>query len=260
MTEGIKFSLRLPEDRSIVISGPDRSSVPNYLFWRGYDGYEPDTMDVFLALIKDKEVFFDVGAHMGYYSLVAGCYNPKCEIYAFEPVEELYEQLRENIFLNRYSNITTVNCAATDSNGDITLYSSTEGDSSWSIVSGFRRSLGVRIVKGISLDSFAEENCIKAVDMIKLDVESAEPLVLKGMKRILKNDRPDIICEVLYGCTETDLMDLLADYDYSFYWLSPKGPIRKEYIVGDPNYRFQNYLFTPNKLPAMARKRKVISS
>ncbi|GAI20092.1 unnamed protein product [marine sediment metagenome] len=228
------------------------------MFWRGYNGHEPEVINVFLSFIKKKKTFFDVGANVGYYSLLAACYNPVCKIYAFEPVAELYNHFREHIRLNRFSNISPLNVAVTDANREVALYMSTVSDCSSSIIAGFRKSLGTRVVTGISLDSFVDQNFIKTVDIIKIDVETAEPLVLKGMKNILRNYRPDIICEVLYGCTENNLMHIFADYDYRFYWLSPEGLIPKEKIIGDPSYTYQNYLFTPKEHPTIVKNNKVI--
>src|SRR2546425_1240599 len=78
--------------RHLVRSGSVRSSLPNgqifrlwtkgddwisnLVFWKGWDGYEPDTSPFFYDLAAKSKVFFDVGAHVGYYAILAGLANP----------------------------------------------------------------------------------------------------------------------------------------------------------------------------------------
>ncbi len=56
------------------------------LFWHGHQGFEASLFPLFVDLIRDASVFFDVGANIGYYSLLASVYNPSIEVHAFEPL------------------------------------------------------------------------------------------------------------------------------------------------------------------------------
>lgn len=131
-----------------------------------------------LFQIKGK-IFLDVGAHIGKYSILFSDFYDK--IYAFEPEPSNFEILKLNIELNNLQNkITPLNLAVSDKNGEIEFFIS-KYSVTHSIV---KNETGKSIkVKSISLDNFFKEYKIKVEDviLIKIDVEGAEDLVLKGM-------------------------------------------------------------------------------
>ncbi len=78
---------------------------------------------------------------------------------------------------------------------------------------------------------------------MKIDTETTEPAVIRGMSATLATCRPDIVCEVLPGWqTEPQLEAMLEPLGYRFYLLTPRGLVRNEHIVGSPDDR--NWLFT----------------
>jgi hypothetical protein len=95
----------------------------------------------------------------------------------------------------------------------------------------------------ITLDSFVKENNIKYVDLMKIDTESTEPDVIKGMYETLQRDQPTIFCEVLKGRgSEKPLEELMHALGYRFYLLTPEGPIEQKHVEG--HHEWLNYLFT----------------
>ena len=83
---------------------------------------------------------------------------------------------------------------------------------------------------------------IERIDLVKIDTESTEPTVLRGLTTCLERHHPDIVCEVLVGRTEAQLMEVLAPLGYRFWSITSNGLERRENIVADR--RFLNYLFT----------------
>ena len=84
---------------------------------------------------------------------------------------------------------------------------------------------------------------IDRIDLIKIDTESTEAQVLRGMAETIRRDHPTILCEVLPGCgSERPLEEVLASSGYRFYLLTSKGPIPREHIEGDRVW--PNHLFT----------------
>lgn len=92
-----------------------------------------------------------------------------------------------------------------------------------------------------------------SVDLIKLDTESTEPAALRGLESTIGRHRPAVVCEVLRDRTEPELEAFFfGQVDYDAYWLTPDGPQGRSRIVGDPEFRYVNYLFVPSgsALPA----------
>jgi hypothetical protein len=105
------------------------------------------------------------------------------------------------------------------------------------------------IIDSTAIDFFVKERNIKRVDLIKIDVETAEPAVLKGMRETIQNYYPILVVEVLpHRRLEEFLQEYFLSYGYIWYWLTDKGPIKKELVKGDATYKFPNYLFSRNEL------------
>ncbi len=76
--------------------------------------YEKFTSNIVKNLAHNIDVFIDVGAHYGYYSLLVSQTNPACQILAYEPSPQNYEILNRNIELNRCSNTRSFNQAVSN--------------------------------------------------------------------------------------------------------------------------------------------------
>lgn len=145
--------------------------------------------------VKEGDVFVDVGAHVGRYTLpVARAVGEKGLVIAVEPNIENYNRLRDNISLNNLRNIITINAAAWSDDAKLKFYA---GESSGR--GSIKEKVGANYVEvnGRSLDSLLEE--VKTgirVDWIKIDVEGAELEVLKGLNKTLIRNSPKLLVEV----------------------------------------------------------------
>ena len=72
-------------------------------------------------------MFLDIGANIGYFSLLAANHSPAVKIISFEPAKEIFQKLSENISINNIKNITTVNAAVGEINEEKDLFLSTPG-------------------------------------------------------------------------------------------------------------------------------------
>jgi len=241
---GGKVSVKLPDGKLMLLHSKDGDEVATPAFWRGFEGYEPETTRIFYVLAKQSKVIFDVGAYTGYYALLAAIGNKEAKVFAFEPVPRIFEHLNRNIQLNGLSNIITSDNAVTNFDGEVTLYIPA-GDmrSSASTLRGFREAEQELQVPATTLDTFVSKNSIEKVELLKIDTEATEPLVLEGGRNVIQRDEPMIICEVLRGRTEKSLHQFLSPLGYSYYWITDKGLIRKDTIEGDGTNKYRNYLF-----------------
>jgi FkbM family methyltransferase len=191
----------------------------------------------------------DVGAHVGFYALLAAHANPKGRVFAFEPHPSVYERLIRNLSLNGVENVRCVQGACGARAGTATLYE-VEGrgiPSGSTLESGFmKREWGIRsrAVSVLMLDEFVAGADLGTVDLVKLDTEGTEPQVLEGMRDTLRRHRPLIFCEVLPGRgTEEALEAVFGSLGYRYYLLRNNGAKLMDRIRADMTW--WNWLFEP---------------
>ncbi len=237
----------LPNDRKLALWSKGDDWVSNQIFWRGWDGYEPETVQLFFRLAQRARITLDVGAYVGYYTLLAAHANPAAQVFAFEPLPTVFKRLQQNIQLNQLTNVTCINSAVSDIDGTAEFFHApNELPTSSSLSFEFMRATNDLMrtkVPVIALDKFVREQKIARVDLVKIDTESTEPDVLSGMRETLQKDHPFIVCEVLKGRgSEKALSEILQPLNYRYYLLTPDGRILKDQIEGHPEWL--NYLFT----------------
>ncbi len=239
----------LPNGRRLRLWSEGDDWVSNQIFWRGWDGYEPETVGLFFRLAERSRVTLDVGAYVGYYTLLAAHANPAGRVFAFEPMPSPGQRLLRHLTLNGLANVECVAAAAGAEDGEADLFHvpqelPTSSSLSFEFMSPAHELSRLRVPVR-SLDRFLEERGVTGVDLVKIDTESTEPEVLAGLQRTLRRDRPFVFCEVLAGRgAEGRLESLLAPQGYRFFLLTPWGPQEKAHVVGDPVWL--NYLFLPS--------------
>jgi FkbM family methyltransferase len=234
---------RLPNGRALRLWSRGDDHVANQVYWKEWRGYESETTPLFYELASKASVVFDVGAHVGFYSLLAAHANPSGRVLAFEPLPKAAERFRRNVAENGLTNVELFECALGDAEGSATLYhepDSAEGVPTSSGLSshffqlpyyvshGVKAGIDVRVT---TIDEVARERNVARVDLIKIDTETTEPAVLAGAAETLARDRPDLVFEVLPGQgTSGAITRLLKPLGYTFYHLRDDGPVRREEI------------------------------
>ena len=251
-----RVKARLPNGSTLVLCSKGDDWVSNQVFWRGWSGYEPETAPVFLRLAARSRVTLDVGAHVGFYALLAGLANPAGRVFAFEPMPLAMERLRRHVALNRLANVEGVACAAGDRDGEAELHFPRgnplpcSAGLSGEFYAPWAEAMDRTRVSCVTLDAFVRERRLDGVDLVKIDVEGTEAAVLRGARETLERFRPDIVCEVLAE-TQGGLDELLRPLGYSFHVLTSDGPVRQERPEPDP--RFMNHLFSTRPIGDLAR-------
>lgn len=246
----------LPNGRKVSLWSKADDWVSNQVYWRGWDGYEPETVPLFYRLAKRAQVTFDVGAYVGYFSLLAAQANPAGQVFAFEPLPSVHKRLLRNVALNRLTNVQCYANAVGETEGEAQFWhidaeTPTSSSLSREFMEGGENLVSTKVAV-ITLDRFIREHNLYHVDLMKLDTESTEYQVLRGMVEILKRDHPIIISEVLPGRGgEAPLEEVLRHFGYRFYHLTPAGPTQRDKVEGHPEWL--NYLFTTLGSDAVAR-------
>lgn len=156
-------------------------------YWLG--SYELKQQQVFGDVLKDGNIVFDVGAHVGFYSLLAAeVVGPSGKVFAFEPNQRNFDYLEWHIKHNGYRNTFPFQVAVSNHNGR--AYFDEAADSAQGHLT--HNPEGAIGVQSISLDTFIEQKKLPAPTVLKIDVEGAELRVLQGAANTLKNHKPII--------------------------------------------------------------------
>lgn len=243
-------SVDLPNGKNLKLESASEDWIPTQLFWRGWTGYEPEMTGIFFRLAESARTVLDVGAHAGFYSLLAGLANPNADVFAFEPLARVFERLERNVQLNGLSKVKCFQVAVGANEGVQEFY---YPDQVQPISSSLRSDVLLATfpddaiqhvpVSVVALDGFVDEHRIAQVDLIKLDTERTEHDVLAGARELIARDRPSIICEVWPDAgNQRDLEAILRPLGYRYFHLLEEGPMEEPEISGSA--RFLNYLFT----------------
>jgi len=133
-------------------------------------------------------VFFDIGAHVGFYTLLAAsCVGKSGKVVAFEPAPRNLHFLRQHVAINRLTNVQIVAAAVADRSGPARLQL---GPNSYTnFLSNQAGNDGVEI-ETVALDDLMRQGQITKPDCIKLDIEGAEELAIQGASQLLREARP----------------------------------------------------------------------
>ena len=178
--------------------------------------------------LKPGDVFVDVGAHVGYFTLLAARRVAGIgTVLSIEPNPLALEQLRQNVERSGLRNVRIADTACGDTDHAVRLYLHTESNSSMASLSAVNAAAGAEVdVKCTTLDSLCQQHQLARVDLVKIDVEGAELSVLRGMERILRGMRPVIVLELeprllnSFGATRESVHAFFAEYEYR---VSPLG-------------------------------------
>jgi len=240
-----RFILRvLPRGSRIwfhIPTGPGRGlwlKVEPYLEHGYFSGFpEPGVQEEIIRHLRPAGCFYDAGAHIGYYSLIASRLVGKGgRVVAFEPDPANVDVLRENLLRNGVSNVDVITAALWSHSGVVTFQrSASEGPEVSSrrgaVVAPNGKGLeaGLIRVEALTLDAFAAD--YDPPTMIKIDVEGAEVEVLEGAQNLVARIRPVLLLEVHHQAAATFLQDRLRQNGYEIEWLA-----------GRPGFAFPRHL------------------
>lgn len=182
-----EFLLGLLKKNFVEIQGHKMSLGPDCLRLSVYGVHEPFSTELVKKEIKEGDVVLDLGANIGYYTLIfARLVGKKGKVFAFEPDPNNFALLKKNIEINGYRNVLLVQKAVSDRTGNIRLYLSGENADAHSLFESAdaRTSIDVETVR--LDDYFAEFE--GTIDFIKMDIEGAEGQAIQGMPTVLKRN------------------------------------------------------------------------
>ena len=239
----------LPDGTQLRMWSLADDEITSAVYWNGWNGHEPETASLFYDRARTARTTLDIGAHVGYFGLLAAHANPNGTVYAFEPHPLVYERLSRNVSLNHLPNMLCIPVAVGSETGEADFFH-IEGSgipSSSSLSREFMESISkpARVVSSkvevVSVDSFLEQRGVTGVDLVKMDTEATEDTVIQGMTRTLERDHPTLFCEILDETAAEAVESLLEPFGYRFYLSSDNGLVQSRHITPHPSWR--NYCF-----------------
>lgn len=171
---------------------------------------------------KQSKCFVDVGTNLGWFTCLASKMMPDGRVYGFEMDDGNYALVTRNLELNQCDNTQVHHLAVSDTAGEVTYVR--DEDSSSSV---FRMSTtasanddGTVTVRAVCLDEFFANEPVQP-DLMKIDVEGAEMMALRGMKGLLENAAPTLFVEIhpadlpSFGSNGQEVLSFLAERGYA---------------------------------------------
>lgn len=174
--------------------------------------------------ITEKDVVFDIGGHVGYYTLLfAKLIGEKGKVVSFEPQPVLSRSIKESLKLNNITWVSVENLAVSKNVGELTLFQ--PGDTGRTGVTDKQiKSNQELIVKAISLDEYIYNDLKEIPSFVKMDIEGCEWFAFQGMHQLLTQENPKLLIEIhpdqieaLGGTQEKLINTLYHDYHYKLF-------------------------------------------
>jgi len=208
----------------LVLDVPSKLGAGALIYYQGVS--EPETTELFKKLLRAGDVVFDVGAHVGEYTLLAAkLVDSRGAVHAFEPNPDLHRAIVHNVELNRFKNCSVNQLATGDQPG--TMFLDLAGDPSEAhlrVEGGSAHASRSFSVAVATLDDYWSAIGRPQVRLIKMDIEGAELLALKGASRLLESEHaPVVLCEAMestttrFGYSFSDIDRFLASKGYEVF-------------------------------------------
>ncbi len=207
------------KDFCIVVDTNDHF-IGNSIRKNGF--YEPEVTSAVRALLKPGQTFVDIGANIGYFSLLAArLVGPEGNVFSFEPMAPNYSLFLKSIKLNGFRNISSQQVAVSNENKSVSMMLWDRNNSgSFHLLNDPSWNREIYVVEGKRMDDVLRD---QPVHLVKIDVEGAEGLVIEGMAETIRRCRPLIIMEFapaslidISKISGEQLLGKLAGFGYYF--------------------------------------------
>lgn len=247
------FRIPLAQGNQVKIATNQTNSMSKLVFWGDRENHE--YTPIFLELIQQMDVFIDIGASIGYYSMLAAGQNPNIRIFSFEPSDGPFHYLQRNAKLNQPNQIQTFKLAISDQAGELSFFAPFNPKYSYlphhlggtGSLSEDANHPGMKTIKvnTQSLDVWLEEQAIDRIDLIKIDTEATEDRVLAGAMESIRKHQPIIITEVLFGKIEVPMDAAVKELGYEIFRHDQEGLHQQASLIRSEDDGGRNYFLVP---------------
>jgi FkbM family methyltransferase len=226
----VRYPFKLLPTTSVmpILRGPLRGkkwivSSQRHAFWLG--SYEPEMQRLFVKLVKLGSVFYDIGANVGFYSLLASQLVGTGKVIAFEPSPENVRYLRRHLDLNQCSNVEIFDLAICDREGCAYFAEDQTGSM------GRLEPRGGRQVRTSTLDALLRAQNIPPPDYLKMDIEGAEFQALLGARECFQRYKPVLFLATHGKDVHGYCCQLLNSWGYKIQFVRKQSEDRAEVLA-----------------------------
>ena len=221
-----------------LMKGTTSDVIQRYIYYFGM--WEPNVGAFLRARLRPGDVFVDIGANIGYFTLLgATLVGRQGHVVAIEASTSTLAQLKANVACNRFQDLVRcVHAAVSDCDGTATLYRGLSGNTGTASIVRAEGQASER-VPSAPLGGLLRPDEIECVRVIKIDVEGAEWLVFNGMRPLLPRLRRDaeIVMEITPELSGADsVVGALAREGWNAYALMPQDSIDNYFYPAEPPY------------------------
>jgi FkbM family methyltransferase len=235
-------------EMTVYLYDADASSL---YFLGSLYGDELKIIKFLIKNLKEDDIFYDIGANYGFYTLLAQEFITKGEIHTFEPNPKIFKLLIENSRLDIFKNTFLNEMALSDKTGETEFYdreiSRHSGGSSLIKHQNFKKYKVIK-VKTNTLDDYILNH--KPSTIMKIDIEGGEPFVLRSASRLLQEYGPTIIMEFGPDDLHKKAVNILLNNGYRVFRIDNDGNLVnvneidflfKDNISHEANYVFKKF-------------------
>lgn len=248
--DGVYITLKEEfNNMKLYIHETDFGGAPMHLSCFG--SYEPDETEMVKRIIRqlpNNATIFDVGANIGWYSVMLKKCFEDINVYSFEPAPENFVRLQNNFRLNNLNDAHLVNLGFYKKKGKLDFHFNPERTDASSIKNILGQNVEVIQVDMDTMDSWVTNNNLEGLDFIKCDVEGAELFVYQGGIESIKKYKPIIMSEMLrkwsakFDYHPNDIIQLFKNIGYECYVIDGDNRLRRFDYVDEKTVE-TNYFF-----------------
>ncbi len=191
-----------------------------YQTWMAMGLYEPHVAQLIFDSLKSGDVFYDIGANAGYFTLVAAkAVGAQGQVVAFDPHPDNVKLVQEQINLNRLENICVVEPLAVSGEKGTFQFVLTPRSANAHLekVGAPHVRVGGRTVEvgAITLDEYVQDH--RFPTLIKMDIEGAEVAAMEGARSLLSHPQaPEFLVSTHSQALEEGVKKILSEHGYTF--------------------------------------------
>lgn len=246
---------------ALIVDPSDHRTAPVESL--NFNRYEPCESSIIRSLAPHIDTMLDIGANIGWYSLLVDSINKSSSIHAFEPIPNTFKRLSDNCSINQANTITCHNFGFSSEPGSFPFYFYPEGSGNASIrnLAGREDAQVIECELKTLGDFCLDLPSSSSIDFIKCDVEGNELFVFQGSSSVLEKHKPILLVELLrkwcapFGYHPNEVLELMFGLGYTAYGVNSSFGLSAVDTISEDTIETNFFFVHPrsNLMPSIAK-------